>query len=149
MNYPHAGRTGSPLTASLPPPAAMTFVTRILLAGIAFVAGVALIASAPPVVTLPLGSIFAVYFVAALVFREREAEPGSEREPADRSMLGVGTLTLASIAMLAAAFLAPERFGVGLAAVGFAGLLAARIYASAAGWAPRYTFPGDGEREAE
>jgi hypothetical protein len=149
MNYPHAGRTGSPLTASLPPPAAMTFVTRILLAGIAFVAGVALIASAPLAVTLPLGSIFAVYFVAALVFREREPEPESEREPADRSMLGVGTLTLASIALLGAAFLAPERFGIGLAAVGFAGLLAARIYASAAGWAPRYTFPGDGERKAE
>ena len=147
MNYPHASRTGSPLTASLPPPAAMTFVTRILLAGIAFVAGVALIASAPLAVTLPLGSIFAVYFVAALVFRERE--PGPEPEPADRSFLGIGTLTLASIAMLAAAFLAPERFGIGLAAVGFAGLLAARIYASAAGWAPRYTFPGDGEREAE
>jgi hypothetical protein len=153
MNYPHPGRTGSPLTASLPPPAAMTFVTRILLAAIAFVVGVALIASAPLAVTLPLGSIFAVYFVAALVFREREpepdAEPEHEREPADRSLLGLGTLTLGSIAMLAAAFLAPERFGVGLAAVGFAGLLVARIYASAAGWAPRYTFPGDGERKAE
>jgi len=147
MNYPHASRTGSPLTASLPPPAAMTFVTRILLAGIAFVAGVALIASAPLAVTLPLGSIFAVYFVAALVFRERE--PGPEPEPADRSFLGIGTLTLASIAMLAAAFLAPERFGIGLAAVGFAGLLAARIYASAAGWAPRYTFPSEGDRTAE
>jgi Na+/H+ antiporter NhaD/arsenite permease-like protein len=155
MNYPHPGRTGSPLTASLPPPAAMTFVTRILLAAIAFVAGVALIASAPLAVTLPLGSIFAVYFVAALVFREREpepereSEPEPEREPADRSLIGLGTLTLGSIAMLAAAFLAPERFGIGLAAVGFAGLLVARIYASAAGWAPRYTFPGDGERKAE
>jgi hypothetical protein len=141
MNYPHAGRAGSPLTASLPPPAAMTFVTRILLAGIGFVAGIALIASAPLAVTLPLGSIFAVYFVAALVFRERE--------PADRSLIGLGTLTGASVALLAAAFLAPERFGIGLAAAGFAGLLAARILASAAGWAPRYTFPGDGEREAE
>ena len=147
MNYPHAGRAGSPLTASLPPPAAMTFVTRILLAGIGFVAGIALIASAPLAVTLPLGSIFAVYFVAALVFRERE--PGPEPEPADRSFLGIGTLTLASIAMLAAAFLAPERFSIGLAAVGFAGLLAARIYASAAGWAPRYTFPSEGDRTAE
>jgi hypothetical protein len=149
MNYPYTSRVGAPdpLTASLPPPA-LTFVARILLAGIAAVAGIALIASAPLAVTLPLGSIFGTYLLATLVFtvlerrrvRRRRRAPGAS-SPADRSTLRVGTIAAASIVALGAAFVAPERFGIGLAALGFAGLLTARILASAAGWAPRYTFP--------
>jgi hypothetical protein len=152
MNYPYTSRVGGPdpLTASLPPPA-LTFVARILLAGIAAVAGIALIASAPLAVTLPLGSIFGTYLLATLVFtvlerrrvrrvRRPRRAPGAS-SPADRSTLRVGTIAAASIIALGAAFVAPERFGIGLAALGFAGLLTARILASAAGWAPRYTFP--------
>ena len=146
MNYPFPGRAASPLTASMPPPA-LTFVSRFLLVGIAIVAAFALIASASPSVLFPLGLVFGTYLAATLAFAALGRRRGRRRtrtQSADRTLLGVGGLTVVSIVLLGAAFLAPERFGIGLAAVGFAGLLTARILASTAGWAPRYTFPEEG-----
>lgn len=120
--------------ASLPPPAgipsALTFVTRFLLIAVAVVAAIALIVTASPAVTVPLGSIFLVYLVAALVLSR-------EPRPAFRIPSGAGALAAVSVGMLGAAFVVPERFGAALAGLGLLGLVAARVIAMSAGWPSR------------
>ena len=50
---------------------------------------------------------------------------------------GLGALSLFSILLLGAAFVAPEEIGIRMTALGLVTLLALRLRAMAAGWAPR------------
>lgn len=139
------------LHQSLPPPAAApsaaSFVTRVVLMAIALFAAVALIATASPGVIFPLGTIFLTYLAATLVLTRRERRQRREQRrvlPRDSDADGhdevsparLGILVAVSIGLLGAGFLFAEGIGALLAAIGFAGLLIARILASADGWAP-------------
>ena len=138
------------LHQSLPPPAAApsatSFVTRVVLIAIALFVAVALVATASPGVIFPLGTIFLTYLAATLVLTRRERRRRREQRrvlPQDSDADGhevsparLGILVAASIGLLGAGFLFAEGIGALLAAIGFAGLLIARILASADGWAP-------------
>ena len=139
------------LHQSLPPPAAApsaaSFVTRVVLMAIALFAAAALIATASPGVIFPLGTIFLTYLAATLVLTRRERRRRREQRrvlPQDSDADGhdqasparLGILVAVSIGLLGAGFLFAEGIGALLAAIGFAGLLIARILASADGWAP-------------
>ncbi len=137
------------LHESLPPPAATpsatSFVTRVVLIAIALFAAAALIATASPAVVIPLGSIFLTDLAAALVLTRRERRQQRARrllrqqrvaDGGDASPARLGILVAASLGLLGAGFLFAEGIGALLAGIGFAGLLIARILASADGWAP-------------
>ena len=138
------------LHESLPPPAAApsatSFVTRVVLIAIGLFAVIALIATASPAVIIPLGSIFLTYLAAALVLTRRERReqraqrrmlrPHRVADGRDVSPARLGILVAVSLGLLGAGFLFAEGIGALLAAIGFAGLLIARILASADGWAP-------------
>ena len=134
------------LHESLPPPAAApsatSFVSRVVLIAIGLFAVIALIATASPAVIIPLGSIFLTYLAAALVLTRRERRQRRmlrQRHGADAGEVSparLGILVAVSLGLLGAGFLFAEGIGALLAAIGFAGLLIARILASADGWAP-------------
>jgi len=126
------------VSAVMAPQPAITVVTATVLAALALVTMVILFVTATAAVTVPIGVVLAMGAMATtgLVVRERRRRherPGSHRpnvrrataEPPD--VPGWDELGILSAGLLVMAFLVPAALGLGVLAVGFAGLLVFRI----------------------
>jgi hypothetical protein len=160
-------------------PAAIVFVSKFVLTGIAIALGAAVIAAAPRTVIIPIGMVLAAGLVArglvALVERWRAARsrgPARRRparsaaahatalrdharlrndDPSDESMREFGWLALGtvSIAVLVLALVVPEELAVAFVAIGLAGLVVFRLSAAWVGWVPERTARVDSRSGSE
>lgn len=120
------------------PRPAITVVTATVMAAIALVTMVTLFVTATAAVAAPIGVVLAMGAMATILLlvkerRRRHERRGSNRpnvrrasaEPPD--VPGWEELGILSAAILVMAFLAPPALGLGLLAVGFAGLFVFRL----------------------
>ena len=126
-----------------PPPAGisnMAFLSRFLLISLGIVMAIALIVSAPPTVTLPLGIVLAGYAIAtAGVTAVDHARRTRSNQMVVPEVIPSrwGALLGLSLLLLLLAIVVPERIGSVLAPLGFVGLLSYRVMAARRGWFPR------------
>jgi hypothetical protein len=120
------------------PQPAITVATAPVLAALALFTMVTLSLLASPAVTVPLGVVLAIGLAATTVLmmreRRRKNDPRRRRQPNVRRspvegphLPGWEELGILSAAILVIAFLVPAELGLGLLAVGLAGLFVVRI----------------------
>jgi hypothetical protein len=141
--------TGRPAQA----PTALSFVMRFVLAAVGIAMAATLIAVAPRTVTIPLTVVLGTGLVASGLINaadrllerrrnrsvRRRSAPSREtsRQPrADAAVdaVGWGVLGAVSVVLLVLALLVPRELGIGMATVGFAGLLVFRLSAMYGDW---------------
>jgi hypothetical protein len=131
-------RPGEYAAAARAPQPAMTVATAAVLAALALFAMVTLSLVASPAVTVPLGLVLAIGLAATAVLTARERRGENDRRRRKRPDLGRGSserphvpgweeLGILSAAILVTAFLVPPELGLGLLAVGLAGVFIVRI----------------------
>jgi hypothetical protein len=128
---------GYPAAVTAPQPV-ITVATASVMATLALFTLIALFAVAPSAVTVPLGIVLAIGLAATtgLIVRERRRKndeprrtrPNVERSSVERPRVpGWEELGILSASILVVAFLVPAELGLGLLAVGLAGLFIFRI----------------------
>jgi len=119
------------------PQPAITVATAAVLAALALFTTVTLSLVASPAVTVPLGIVLAIGLAATAVLIVREHQRKNDRRRRKRPNAGRGSherplpvweeLGVLSAVILVMAFLVPAELGLGLLAIGLAGLFVVRI----------------------
>lgn len=139
-------------------PSALSFVVKVILAALGIAMAATVIVTAPRSVTIPLAVALGTGLVAgglikaadrflerrrhrttrrrSVMSRETSHQP---RADAAADAVGWGVLGVVSVVLLVLALLVPRELGIGMAAVGVAGLLVFRLSAMYGDWLSRGT----------
>jgi hypothetical protein len=136
-------------------PNALSFVVKVVLAAVGIALAATLIVTAPRAVTIPLAIALGTGLVASGLIKatdgylERRRRTSRRRSVPSRETsrqlhadaaadaVGWGVLGALSVVLLVLVLLVPRELGIGMAAVGFAGLLVFRLSAMYGDWLPR------------
>ena len=123
-------RAGTSSQNSSADPSSVELVAGVLLNAIALAIAIALLALTPATVGIPVAIALGIHPVRAIIrFIRRPHRRGR--------ISGLGALAALSILLLGAAYIAPHEVGIVMTALGLTTLLALRLRAMVAGWAPR------------